>query len=324
MLRLLFGRVKSLAHDIFRSQLDGKPISDQVVSEVRAQMHKALLALQVPEVPNRVVRIAWFGHSIEVHVDSAWEECRVRLHAYIKMRALQLSAPEGEKPFLIPLFAERDLLTLPPLAAGGQIGVDRNVLKAYNTARVSALEMLPVDRHCDGPAILETMQASEDVLNLLDDSICLEIAWFRLMVASGAAELLEGQVMVMLPKGAGDHDPTEVGACLDKAKLGSIYKFCPDASKALLNITCEWDRRHRRPPAPLVVGGAGLAVPHPGEGVAEVLCAPRDAGCLWPPGANAIGPDPETAHGGIQQLNSTLSRKGHNLLYFIIKRQDTF
>lgn len=76
----MFGRVKSLAHDIFRSQLDGKPINDQVVSEVRAQMHKALLALQVPEVPNRVVRIAWFGHSIEVHVDSAWEECRVSLH----------------------------------------------------------------------------------------------------------------------------------------------------------------------------------------------------------------------------------------------------
>lgn len=235
----IFGRVKALCLKLIEHHLGGKDITEQRVSDVRAALHKGLLSLQVPEVPHRIITVNWCSHDIKVQVDSAWEECRIRLHSYIKQRALTAKVDSGAEPLLTPLFVERELLEVEE-AKQHSLKIEPVVLKTYKTARNSALNMLPADKHSDGAAIMDILQSSEDVLSLIDDSICLEIAWFRLMLASGGAQILERKVMSALPAEAAHHDAKDFGAGLARLKLDACYRFCQPAARSVLDIACEW------------------------------------------------------------------------------------
>lgn len=233
----IFGRVRKLAIDTIHKHLKDKDITENKVTDCRKEPLAVLETLSVPEVPNRTIALNWLGEEVKIQVESPAEECRIRLHGYIKERALFATPPAGSAYVLSPLFVEKQLLGM---REAGRHTIAPGVIKQYETARKTATDMLSADQHSQGSAILDCLVNNEDVLALIDESICIEVAWYRHMLNEGGVKMLQESVAKVMPAGPGVHEARDVAAMLDQLKLGALYRFLPAEARSSMNIVAEW------------------------------------------------------------------------------------
>ena len=235
----VFNRVKKKCEDCFKDMLDNKALTTKLLSECRKKMLEDIAALVIPEVPNRVVVVTYLGQNVKVKVDSAMWEAKLRLNTYVKNRAHAHRIRKGNSdvPALTPLYCELDLARAVEKTGGA---VDSDCLKEFNAARRSANACLSAHHHCNGVHIIGQLDKQEDVLALLDDSVCVEIAWFRFMAVSGVQSHLQDDVLQTLPSTAGEHDANLVAEKLNVLKQGSRYKFGTSEAQSSVNIVAEW------------------------------------------------------------------------------------
>lgn len=233
----MFGRIKVACASAIQAHLQGNAITAESLRLCRAQAWEGLKPLRIPQAPNRCVEILWLGQSIMVHVDSAFDEVQIRIHAYVKARGLQCYAEGASSPVLQPMFCELGLAS--GLKKIGEPVAD-DVLKSYAACRSSACAMISAGKWTSGLHVVEALESREDVLRLLDESITLEVAWFRHMYRKGCAQALEREAMDLLPAQAAAHDAKAIASAIGRLKLSCRYRFGSPESQASVNIVCEW------------------------------------------------------------------------------------
>jgi hypothetical protein len=84
------------------------------------------------------------------------------------------------------------------------------------------------------------LDTKEDVLTLVDPSIAIEVAWFKVMSGSGAKKLLQAAVYKVLPSGPSDTNAADKALALDLLKDTAPYVFSDAESQSAVNIAAEW------------------------------------------------------------------------------------
>ncbi|CAK0902152.1 unnamed protein product [Prorocentrum cordatum] len=236
----VFNRVKKACNSRIAELLDGREVTKATVQECKAKIMADVQAMSIPDLPNRVIVLSYLGDDAKVKVDSALGEVKIRLNTCIKMRAHARQGKETGKSaarILTPLFCE---LELADKVGPNYKGVAADLLKPFNSARKSANGSVTADRHADGDAVVTQLDDQEDVLSLIDDTIIVEIAWFRLMAGAGVQGKLKKDILRILPDRAGVHQPRAIADQVAQLTVQCRYRFGSTDAKSIVNIVGEW------------------------------------------------------------------------------------
>lgn len=183
----------------------------------------------------RSVQVKYRGVDVVVDVSSIYDEVQIRVTAHVKSLAV-IPAKGGEPGALAPIFCEGDLR---PADRRTDVSVHKEVCRVWNICRASLNGMLPAEMHTSSAYVNDLLSTKYEIAIQMDPTFKVEVQFFRLMAGKVGGELLQTEVLSVMPAKVGQHCPSECLERLDKVRASSRFSFCQADYQASVSLVYE-------------------------------------------------------------------------------------